>query len=96
MKKFDSAKMMEDELEQVVGGRKYAILTHKKDGKVGVETFSFEGDLDAVKTLIAGGSVSKCSFVGSYGKRTIQEKYFSDQKKRLESRGYTIYEIQEK
>ena len=58
MKNFNNAKIAEEELDQVAGGQRYVYLYY---GVKGIEytKFSFEGDIDKVKKLLAGGSVRK-------------------------------------
>lgn len=71
--------MTEEELDQVAGGQRYVYLYY---GVKGIEytKFSFEGDIDKVKKLLAGGSVLKFDFDSFLGHGTIStqerlEKY---------------------
>ena len=57
MKKFDNVEMMEEELDNVVGGQKTATIEHPEDGHTSIPTLDIEHD--EIKTKENEG-ISRC------------------------------------
>ena len=56
-----NAMLNDDELDMVTGGAAATFLKKREDGKVDMFYVSGEGNIDAFKKLLAGGSVSSMS-----------------------------------
>ncbi len=56
-----NAMLNDDELDMVTGGAAATFLKKREDGKVDMFYVSGEGNIDAFKKLLAGGSVSSLS-----------------------------------
>ena len=56
-----NAMLNDDELDMVTGGAAATFLKKREDGKVDMFYVSGEGNIDAFKKLMAGGSVSSLS-----------------------------------
>lgn len=56
-----NAMLNDDELDMVTGGAAATFLKKREDGKVDMFYVSGEGNIDAFKKLLSGGSVSSLS-----------------------------------
>ena len=56
-----NAMLNDDELDMVTGGAAATFLKKREDGKVDMFYVSGQGNIDAFKKLLAGGSVSSLS-----------------------------------
>ena len=56
-----NAMLNDDELDMVTGGAAATFLKKREDGKVDMFYVSGEGNIDAFKKLLSGGSVSSMS-----------------------------------
>ena len=57
-----NAMLNDDELDMVTGGAAATFLKKREDGKVDMFYVSGQGNIDAFKKLLAGGSVSSLGF----------------------------------
>ncbi|MGM9581827.1 MAG: hypothetical protein ACI3U2_11415 [Anaerovibrio sp.] len=60
------AMLNDDELDMVTGGAAATFLQKREDGKVDMFYISGQGNIDAFKKLLAGGSVDKIDISISY------------------------------
>ncbi|MCI7612054.1 MAG: hypothetical protein MSS66_03525 [Selenomonadaceae bacterium] len=61
-----NAMLNDDELDMVTGGAAATFLQKREDGKVDMFYVSGQGNIDAFKKLLAGGSVDKIDIIISY------------------------------
>lgn len=83
------------ELDNISAGASLTIyrIEKREDGKYNVYTGSFEGDIDALKKIKEGGSVSKLSFSGDAGMFIgMKAEKVEILKQKFTERGYILVE----
>lgn len=88
----DTKNMMTDnELDMIVGGNGTAfIYPGKKENTFRIIEVSSSSDVDKMQQLIAGGSVDKIQFSGSYSKRTIPGERLDEYIEKLQGRNIDV------
>ena len=91
----ENFELNDKELDNISAGAGQTIyrIEEREDGKYNVYTGSFEGDLDALKKVLEGGSVSKLNFSGDAGKFIgLSTDKLEGMKKKFSERGYILVE----